>query len=422
MIHQYWLSNDQWDKDDPKLKQLRTGHVELTHTKNLAEAIDLEPSGILIVRGPRQTGKSTFLRQFAQRCLAQGVKPDMLALLDAERCESWQELLSEIEPFLKQHQERTVLLIDEVTSVDRWWKAIKVAADEGLTRNSLLVCTGSSAMDQAQGADLLPGRRGRRHPVDLELLPVRYRDISSKLAFKDYLLTGGMPWAISEYLSRGFIPAFVYALYAGWIEGSLTKNRHTAGNLPSVLNYIARRVGSSFSVTSLARDCGIGSNSTAESILSILENNYILLTSRWSEPGSVSVAPRKNRKFFAFDPFLYHIFNDYDKGWEATEEMARTDLDDPEKTSRLVENVVASELRHIKGMYPLRYYLGRREVDFIGAEFIEVKYQRTVSLAEFEWVKNVVSPKSYFTVITKQTRAREGNMRLVPIEEWLLEE
>lgn len=421
MIHQHWLKGSQWERDDPKLKRLRQAPVTLAHTGQLAASIELDPPGILMVRGPRQAGKSTFLRQFARRCLSAGVDPHSLGLLDAERCESWQELLAELEGFLESHP-RSILLIDEVTSVNRWWKAVKIVADEGLTEQSLIVCTGSNAMDLAEGADLLPGRRGERYPVDFVLLPVRYRDVASHLSLNDYLLTGGMPWAIREFLSQGFIPSFVYSLYAGWIEGALTKRGHprAAMHLPTLLHYLARRIGSPLSVTSLARDCNIGSNSTAESILSILERNFALLVAHWSEPGSNIGAARKNRKFFAVDPLLFHVFTDFGKGWESTWEMSRAGLNDSVTTSRLVENLVASELRHTTGMFPLRYFRGRKEIDFTGSEFIEVKYQKTVGIAEFLWVKEVIPSDSRFTVITRQTRSRQGNIRLIPLEDWLL--
>jgi hypothetical protein len=422
MIYQYWLHNAQWDKDDPKLRQLRESSIQLSHTSRLVESIALDPPGILLIRGPRQSGKSTFLRQFAQKVIAGKVLPENLALIDAERCDTWQELLSTIEAFLKQLQaQRSVVLIDEITSVDRWWKAIKIAADDGLTRTTLLLGTGSNTMDLVAGADLLPGRRGRRHPVDFELLPVRYKDVAGALSLRDYFLTGGMPWAIDEFLCHGFIPSYVYELYASWIKGALIHNRHNTALLQPLLTYIARRSGTPLSVTSLARDCGIGSNSTAEAVLGVLESNFVLLVAGWREPGSLHTAPRKNRKFFAFDHFLFHVFNDFGKGWESTWDIAQGVIENPEKTGLLVENLVASELRHRTGMHPLAYFLGRKEIDFIGDQCVEVKYQQHVSLAEFEWVKKVLPASMPFTVITKQTRARDGKIRLVPLEDWLLE-
>ncbi|MBD3347096.1 MAG: AAA family ATPase [Chitinivibrionales bacterium] len=421
MILQPWLVNNRWEQDDPKLDQLRSARVQLPHTARLANTIDLDPPGILIVRGPRQTGKSTFLRQFAAKSLAQGAQPDKLAIFDAERSDSWQDLLFELESFLKPRLNGTIVLVDEVTSVRQWWKALKILADDGLARNALFVCTGSNAMDLAKGADLLPGRRGKRHPVDYELLPVRYYDVARELKLDEFLLTGGMPWAIGEYLEHGYIPSFVYALYSAWIEGAFIRSGHTRSDISPLLHYLAKRTGSPTSVISMARDCGIGSNSTAEALLTVLESNYITLASHWSEPGSSVSAPRKNRKFFPADPFIFHLFNDFGKGWDQTWQLSSQALADPVIKSALVEALVASELRHFNTMTPLRYFLGKKEIDFIGNEFIEVKYQRTVSIQEFFWVKKIIPPKAVFTVITQQTRSRDENIRLIPLEDWLLE-
>jgi len=61
MVYQNWINNSEWEQSDPKLKYLYKEPLQLPHTLRLAEAIPLQPSGIIIVRGPRQTGKSTFL-------------------------------------------------------------------------------------------------------------------------------------------------------------------------------------------------------------------------------------------------------------------------------------------------------------------------------------------------------------------------
>jgi uncharacterized protein len=421
MIIQPWLTNSDWEDSDPKLSQLKQLPVCMPHTKKLVASISLEPPGIIIIRGPRQTGKSTFLRQYIQHALAAGLQPANIGLIEAESMLSRQDLHGELKSFRKGHEGFDLILIDEITSLPSWWLALKIAADEGTLANSLVICTGSSAFDLREQADWLPGRRGRRSPVDFELLPVRYADVCTFLSLEDYFLTGGFPWTINEFLRSGLIPPFVYELYSAWMNGIFVKQRHGVHTLRPMLQYIIERVGNGMSVTNLARDCGIGSNHTAENYLKLLEQSFVLHISRWSEPGSNIDAPRKNRKFFPADPFLFHLFDDFGRSPEGMFAASRVRREDSRTMGRFVECLVAAELRRRQSMMPLRYFLGRKEIDFIGSEAIEVKYQSSVDIREFEWMSKVLPKGMAATVITKQTHSVAGNIRAVPLIDWLLE-
>lgn len=87
---------------------------------------------------------------------------------------------------------------------------------------------------------------------------------------------------------------------------------------------------------------------------------------------------------------------------------------------KIVEGLVAAELRRRNGNN-LMYWLGDKEIDFIGDHFIEVKYQNHVSPAEFAWALKVVPKGKQLTVITKETRSDLGSLRLVPLADWLCE-
>ncbi|MBD3239091.1 MAG: AAA family ATPase [Chitinivibrionales bacterium] len=422
MLYQPWVTAADWENRDPALRHLQAQPAVLEHTLALSRSIDVRPPGIVIVRGPRQVGKSTFLSQFCQKCLAEGVAPRHLALLDAENYDTRQELQFDMNEFLKPDETFRVLCIDEVTSVPNWWKAIKVLADRGLFDNALAVLTGSSADDLDAGADRLPGRRGRRYPLDYFLAPVPYRLLRGVVSLDDYFLTGGMPWAINELLREGQIPPHVYELYAGWIQGAFTRNNHSIGVLDTLLTYLTARVGTPVSVTSLSRDCGLGSNHTGETYLQVLERNYALLTSRWAEPGSRTTAPRKNRKFYPADPFLYHLFANAGRGWHGAFLRSRDSIADTAVTAKIAECIVAAACRTIPGMTPLRYFLGQREIDFCGDECIEVKYQNLVRPAEFQWLEKVLPRTMSLTVVTRNDSGGSGRIRLVPLDKWLCEE
>jgi uncharacterized protein len=420
MLSQPWLHDPHWDRKDHKLGEAAEQPLRLPHTRRLAGEIPLRPAGFLLLRGPRQVGKSTFLREFAVRCLREGIEPENLISCDAEKATHWQQLSAVLEAFLSSRRGYTLILIDELTAVAQWWLAIKSLADQGMSKDSLILGTGSSAEDLAQGADLLPGRRGRRYPVDFEMLPVPFSMVRDRLGLSDYLLTGGFPWAINEFLRLGFIPPYVYALQGSVIAGSFLKKRTQAASLGVLLRYLASHQGSPISVTSLARDCGMGSNHTGEEYLELLDLIYALLPCRWAEPGKKVPVARKNRKFYAADPLLFHVFSQMGTGWDDSFESARERLLDPALVGKMVEGLVAAELRRRNGNN-LRYWLGDREIDFIGDSFIEVKYQNHVSPAEFAWALKVMPKGKRLTVVTKETRADLGNVHLVPLVDWLCE-
>ncbi len=420
MLIQPWLTDSAWVEHDPKMQQLRQQPLVLGHTAALVEKIPLSPVGIVFVRGPRQCGKSTFLRQYILKALKDGILPSHIGLIEAEACEDRHELLGSIEEFTdKTGGGKSLLLIDEISSIEKWWLALKIAADQGKIKETLLICTGSASEEISQGADLLPGRRGKRSPIDFDLLPVRFADIREHLSLDDYFLTGGLPWAVNEFIRQKTIPPYIYELYGAWIQGVFVRQRHSIVSIPPMLRYITQRVGTPLSVLSMTRDCGIGSNNTSETYLSLLERNYALFISSWQEPGTEGSAPRKNRKFFPADPLLFHLYSDFGRAYDLSFANSLARCADPQCKGRLAECIVAAELRRRPGMYPLHYFLGKREIDFMGEEAAEVKYQNRVSIEEFAWTRKVLPAKMRLTVVTRDSRSSAENIRCVPLEQWL---
>ncbi len=420
MLAQPWLTDPDWERNDPKMREALDQPMLFPHTSALAASIEIHPPGFLLIRGPRQVGKSTLLRQFAKRCLGEGIAPANLLICDAEKAIDRHQMLIDLEAFFVSRKGFIVVLLDEITVVPQWWLVIKLLADQGISRNALILGTGSSAEDLRAGADLLPGRRGKRYPVDFELLPVTFRSVKDRLGIKDYLLTGGFPWAINEFLRHGFIPSYVYNLHASGILGTFMKRRVDAGGLGELLRYLPAHQGSPTSVSSLARDCNIGSNHTAEEYLDLLDRIYAILPCAWAEPGTGKTPIRKNRKFYAADPFLFHVLCTMGRGWDSAFEEARARLGDPAMVGRMVEGLVAAEVRRRQGS-GLKYWQGAKEIDFVGETFVEVKFQNQVSPAEFDWARDVIPKGKRLVVVTKQTKTEAGIARLIPLEEWLCE-
>jgi predicted AAA+ superfamily ATPase len=418
---QPWVGNPRWLESDPKLVELHSAPVQFPHTSRLAAQIAIKPAGIVLLRGPRQVGKSTLLRQFAQLCIQDGVEPESVVLFDVEQFEDRHQLAGEIKVFRSSREGYCVVLLDEFTAIEKWWLALKTLADAGVLGDTLVLGTGSSSYDIADGADLMPGRRGKRYPVDFELLPLSYRDVADKVALDDYFLTGGFPHALNEFTSKGIIPAWVYDLYSSWIAGLFIKRSRSVQHLTQLLSYLGRHAGSTMSVQKLARECGIGSNHTAEDYLEIMERGYALLTAHWSAPDGGMVSVRKNRKFYPADPFLFHLFSHAWTGWETAFGSARDRTKNPEVCGALVETIVAAEIRRQADSGKLRYWSGKKEIDFVGDTLVEVKYRNVVRADDYAWVEPMLRPGQRFVVVTKDTNAIRGAIELVALRRWLTE-
>ncbi len=91
--------------------------------------------------------------------------------------------------------EPALVLLDEVTALPRWARAVKAVWDAGLTRRDTLVCTGSSSVDLAdEGLESLPGRRGAG--LDYLVLPQSFaafaRAIDARIPASPALTIGEM--------------------------------------------------------------------------------------------------------------------------------------------------------------------------------------------------------------------------------------
>ncbi len=419
MRHQPWLLSENWETAEPKLVEIHNQKTELVHTQNLVKEIPINPAGIIVIRGPRQVGKSTFLLEFAKKCLYEGIPGNRIVLYHAERFQNRFAFEAELEKFINESHDYSIILTDELPVIDKWWLAVKSLADRGLLSNSLFICTGSSSADIVEGLDLLPGRRGRRHPVDFKLLPVRYCDVKSILTIEEFCVTGGWPWSINEYLKQGIIPEHVYQIYSSWIQGAFYKQRQASQTLPFVLHGIVKHVGTPFSVQKFSRDTGLTSNVVGEKYLELLQRIFALSCCYWSEPAKSVSVPRKNRKFYPADPFLYHLFSDYDLGFDESFSDARKRLADPVIMGALVETLVASDLLHDNRPSSLQYWMGRKELDFVSPEIVEVKYQNHVTIMEFDWLDKILPKDTTVTVITKNDSAVKGRIRLMPLSDWL---
>ncbi|HKI66010.1 MAG TPA: AAA family ATPase [Solirubrobacterales bacterium] len=178
-----WWRAEAWETDDLHLRRLRGSPVRLATPE--VDEIDLGVPAIHVLRGPRQAGKSTDLKLLVHRALAAGVSPRAVVYLSLDLLEDQpaSALVESVHRALELAggaAPRRLILLDEVTATERWQTAVKVLWDEGRIDRDVVVCTGSSAADLAEGAaERLPGRRGAGR--DLLVLPQDFASFARAL-------------------------------------------------------------------------------------------------------------------------------------------------------------------------------------------------------------------------------------------------
>lgn len=386
-----WWADKRSIRDDEKVKAAMGRKHRLLY--------DFEPGNTLVV-GPRQTGKTTYLKLMVNGLLEK-VNPRNVLHFACDMLKDGNDIIEVVRTFDSLAGEgHRYIFLDEVTSVDGWEKAVKFLLDSPLSRDKTIKVTGSSSIGLKR--ERFPGR-----PIKVkEFLPLSFRDFctlfgsevlrqslrsinvralrpkdiwgSAKelLPFSDetgklfrlYLDCGGYPKAFFELIEEGGIKEDTYRSCFDAVVFDVTKLGRSEKTSLSILLGILRRYGSKFSLNSIAKEMEIGSHLTVRDYLEILEGLYALRSYHQLDlPRKVPLF-RKERKVYFLDPFLYRVFCKY--------------LSVSPDVPSLVEGVVGEHLR--RSFNDVYFFSGRREVDFIvGDAGVEVKWQATVGAQEF---------------------------------------
>jgi len=334
------------------------------------------------------------------------------------------------------------IFLDEVSSLRNWQIAIKDLHDAGLlTKNKVkLLITGSHSLDIKKGVEVLGLRKGvmLEGGNDKLLLPMKFAEyayyreqlagghairdfftkgrfleakkrfhvfkqlteISGKLPpdlemaetyinelyayFEDYLLTGGFPLAIRQYLTLGRIHPSVYLEFVDLAVKDAIKWRLSEDTLYNVLWQLLEAPGGPFetvpvkeaSTNSLAGKLGISHN-TVKQYLDYLANAFVLLeVAKLKDFSKRRSPPKSPKKFYFWDPLMFYAFKAMSAGNRDPFSMVLNMLD--KWKGVVTEMVVASNVAHmilsLEVIQDLRllgrkmfYYKPRpgREIDFL---------------------------------------------------------
>jgi len=399
-----WWATPSWEADDPHLRRLAASPVHLPAPQ--VDEINLRTPAVHILRGPRQVGKSTDLKLLVRRALSSGLDSHdvvylSLDLLEEQPPAALVDSVNRALDLAGGSGPRTVLL-DEVTAAGRWQTAVKALWDEGRIDRDVVVCTGSSAIDLAEGsAERLPGRRGAgrdflvmpqdfgafAHALDSTTPPSpgltiaeivspdgqaalreqRVRLPALQHALERYLRFGGLPAAVAEAASGLGEPSpEVCRVLWDSIVKEVQRRGAPVPAAQALFERMMRSLGSKVSWSRMAREMAVPLNArrrggsgkvdprTLQSYIELLAINYFALVLYFWKPDSGSGDMARDKKIYFGDPLLQTITAERsglprDPHAEVENALAITLYRRYEPSERSAENMVSPERLHVWG-------------------------------------------------------------------------
>lgn len=378
----FW-KNTNWWIEDKHLSALDQGPFKRKYPE-----ISLSP-GVTLIRGPRQIGKSTWMKFLLKK---HGQRGDSCFFYSCEDLNDHKDLSALIDSY----PEVEFYFLDEVTFVKEWWRSIKKATDSSLNKKFIL--TGSNSYDLKFGLDLMPGRWAKG-AGEMFLLPMDFDEwckmrsqakwpLLSRLdGLRLYMKTGGFPTALAESGAEGKYPAEAIKTYRRWIEGDVVKLKRQPQYMMELIGQIAKSMGSSLSMQTLAKNTQMMSYHTAQDYISILEHAFAVRVLYAYNPEKDIFQMKKEKKLYFTDPLIYWVALDW-SGIRTPEHFE----------AQLAETIACENL--MRRAKRIGYYSDQNgEVDFVSAKdwAIEVKWAPTTGNLSKAFKNLLIANKKVWT-------------------------
>jgi len=349
--------------------------------KTLKRFLGLFPA--VTVTGPRQSGKSTMLKE----CLKD------YDYITFDRIQNIEDFSSDPESFIQKYKNKVIF--DEAQLVPELFNYIKLMIDEDRQNYGKFILTGSSQFSMVKGiTETLAGRVG-----NICLLPFQYTEVP-EMQKKGQLLFGSYP----EIVVRGYKGALEW--YESYIQNYLERDVRKLANIGNLrdfkrfINLLAANTSQEFNASSYSNEIGVNYK-TIQSWLSILEASYIIFT---IEPYFHNLGKRivKRPKVYFWDTGLVC----YLTGVRTGELFEKGPLCGPIFENYLVSEIL-KDIRHNNKDIKLSYFrsnLGRESdliiEDRLGKKIIfsEIKYNKTARPKMVESIKILMEKEKQYQV------------------------
>jgi len=357
--------------------------------KEVEEALSDTP--VVLIHGPRQCGKSTLAKQFAEDGNRRYISFDNPRILAEAKADPLAFLETYDEP----------LIIDEVQRVPEIFLPLKLKVDEDRQPGRYLLTGSANIFLLPKVADSLAGRM-----AIVDLLPFSQAEIEgANQNFIEQIFEGNVPkkaaltseedlqarivkGGFPEPASRGSAGARE-RWFTDYLRSMLERDVRDIANIdalsqvPRILKLIAARSGSTLNVASLARDTGIP-NTSLHRYLDLLKAIFVTQSvSPWSNNLDVRLV-KTPRTYLVDSGMLCQLDN-----------LTETTLaKDKEKFALALESFVAMELKKLARFSNLRPEIHHLrtvknlEVDFVlearggGIVGIDLKPAKTLNGSE----------------------------------------
>jgi predicted AAA+ superfamily ATPase len=371
--------NPWWTNQPDKVLEKQTKNP-IKWVPRLLNRIDFIPYSLHFLTGPRQVGKTTLLHLLIDRLLKSNWDPFAIFYFQCDELASYTELGSIIDDYQKTRNARkirnSIIILDEITFVKEWWRAIKARIDKSKFDNDVIIITGSASAEMLKEKERFPGRRGNGkdfilYPLDFSeyvsmWIPnlvkkdeIHYNQIPGEIAepnlvfkshitelFDSYLQTGGFPLAIFDYLQTRTISPETKKSYLDWLRNDFLKLNKNEASMKEIISYLLQSKLSPISWNSITQQTSIMSPHTVQSYIEALTQLYVCNVQYYISPEG-TIEYRKNKKVHFLDPFLARILADYCR------------IQAP-AADELVESIVMS---HWNRKYPTFYWKDKTEID-----------------------------------------------------------
>ncbi len=370
----WWLR-----EEDPTLAEYYSSPIQWV--PQIIHKLTTPPFSLNFLVGPRQVGKSTTIKLFIQRLLKQNFDPWAIFYYSCDELTDFRELGAVLDNYLALRESHGVsssfFFLDEITFVKDWWRAVKSRIDRAKFTRDVLCVSGSASLELLKQKEYFPGRRGHGqdiifYPLDfgeycnlwkrLPLKKTTSEDLSSvsnlidlNTAFYDtlqglfhsYLVTGGFPLPIREYVGHNRVSSATRKVYLDWIINDCSRMRKQTGYMKEIIARVLQSRASPLSWTGLAKATSINSPKTVKSYIEMMEEIFLFCVLPLRFPDG-KIAHARNKKIHVTDPFIYDLLAKY------------TRVTILEETK--VESVVATHLARIMDVY---YWRNKTEIDVI---------------------------------------------------------
>jgi predicted AAA+ superfamily ATPase len=339
---------------------------------------NFKPYSLNFLVGPRQVGKTTTLKIYIHKLLSENVNPKSIFYFSCEELTDFRELGEVIDNYASFREANkissSIIILDEITFVEDWHRAIKARIDSGVFKSDILIISGSASLEILRQKEYFPGRRGSG--IDINFYPLSFPEYLKALKgletvkgdileiekvmeankihkpvlkefFNKYMSTGGFPLPIIEFFSKGRISFETRKIYIDWLKNDFRKLGRNESYMKEVLAYIVNSQCNPISWLSISRETSIASPHTAQAYVEDLKNLFVTEIINFLSQDS-KILFRKNKKVYIIDPFLYTTICEYVKV-------------EAHKPS-LLESIVAS---HLTRKYETFYWRNKSEVDLI---------------------------------------------------------